>query len=305
MKPTDFSLNPGGYGVPTREELIDHRIWDSHYHGFFGGGGVTQHFATMFYVERMGIERVIALDIAAGSGARTRGSAQPFLILDNQEREILEKDVASDSRVGRISGIIRINPTYPEDSCLKMEQWIRNGPCIGIKYSGGSNEGVTCSHPNNDVIVRLGKELNAVIYVHTWIKVGGSPRYPGGGNNGTESTPMDVAILARRFPDVTIVCGHSGGDWELGARAIRSCENVYFEFAGSDPHSGEVDYAVNILGVDRIVWGGHGPSRSYATELSKVFDSNLNKADRMKVLGGNYRRLARAIFQKKGHPLAV
>ena len=29
--------------------------------------------------------------------------------------------------------------------------------------------------------------------------------------------------------------------------------------------------AVKELGVDRIVWGGHGPSRSYATEFGKVW----------------------------------
>lgn len=297
MRATEFSLNPARYGLPTREELVEHRIWDSHYHGFMSSTTMAGHEATMYYVERMGIERVIALDIAGGSGARGRGAATPFVKVEDQQREILVKDSA------RISGIIRIDPTKPEDSCRKIEQWIRNGPCVGIKYSGGAPTGVTCSHPNNDAIIKLCQELNAVIYIHTWIKVGGTPRFPGGGNNGSESTPMDVALLAKRFPNVPMICGHSGGDWELGARAIRPCENVYFEFSGSDPHSGQVDYAVNELGADRIVWGGHGPSRSYATELSKVFDSSLNKADRMKVFGGNWRRIAAKIFQQKGYAL--
>ncbi|MEY4941142.1 MAG: hypothetical protein RIQ93_2877 [Verrucomicrobiota bacterium] len=296
MKPTDFALSPAGYGLPTREELVAHRIWDAHYHGFFGAG-VPQHYATMFYVERMGIERVIALDIAGGSGARSRGSAQPFLTIDDQQREILEKERA------RVSGIIRIDPNRPENTLQKMEQWIRNGPCFGIKYAGG-NDGVTCSHPNNDAIIERCKELRAIVYIHTWLKVGGSPRRPGGGNGGGEATPMDVAILAKRFPDVPMICGHSGGDWEIGARAIRPHENVYFEFSGSDPHSGQVDYAVNELGVDRIVWGGHGPMRSYATELTKVFDSDLTLSDRMKVLGGNVRRLAAPIFKAKGYEMA-
>jgi predicted TIM-barrel fold metal-dependent hydrolase len=277
--------------------LIEHRIWDAHYHGFFGSG-VPQHQATMFYVERMGIERVIALDIAGGSGARSRGSAQPFLALDDQQREILEKDR------DRVSGIIRIDPNRPENTLQKIDQWIRHGPCIGIKYAGG-NDGVTCSHPNNDVIVQRCKELQAVIYIHTWLKVGGNPRRPGGGNGGGESTPMDVALLAQRFPDVPMICGHSGGDWEIGARAIRPYPNVYFEFSGSDSHSGQVDYAVNELGVDRIVWGGHGPMRSYATELTKVFDSDLNLAGRMKVFGGNVRRMAAPIFKAKGYKMVL
>jgi predicted TIM-barrel fold metal-dependent hydrolase len=182
-----------------------------------------------------------------------------------------------------------------------MEKWIRNGPCIGIKYIT-ERMGVTCSHPNNDQIIRLADELGAVIYVHTWIKVGGSPRFAGGGNMPGESTPMDLAILAKRFPNVPMICGHSGGDWELGARAIRPCQNVLFEFSGSYPHSGSVDYAVNELGADRIVWGDHGPSRSLATEISKVLDASLTNAQRMKIFGENYRRTWAKLFRKKGIP---
>ncbi|HVC96330.1 MAG TPA: hypothetical protein VND64_21780 [Pirellulales bacterium] len=34
--------------------------------------------------------------------------------------------------------------------------------------------------------------MNAVIYIHTWLQVGGKPRRPGGKNVPGESTPMDV-----------------------------------------------------------------------------------------------------------------
>ena len=111
---------------------------------------------------------------------------------------------------------------------------------------------------------------------------------------------MDLAKLAQRFPKVSLICGHSGGDWELGVRAIRPFKNVLLEFAGSDPHSGMVEYAIRELGVDRLVWGGHGPSRSYATELGKVLDADISKADRMKIFGGNLRRISAPIFRKKG-----
>ena len=39
----------------------------------------------------------------------------------------------------------------------------------------------------------------------------------------------------------------------------------------------------------------------YATELSKVLDASLSKSDRMKVLGGNYRRTWAKLFQKQRH----
>jgi predicted TIM-barrel fold metal-dependent hydrolase len=78
---------------------------------------------------------------------------------------------------------------------------------------------------------------------------------------------------------------------------------VYVEFSGSDPHSGQVDYMVEELGVDRLVWGGHGPTRSYATELGKVFDADLDDDQRRRILGGNLRKLATNIFRKKGWKL--
>ena len=303
MQSTEFAYNPASYGVPTRQELIEHRIWDTHYHGLSRGGGLEQHRAMMFYVERMGIERVVSLDIGGGVHSEPSRPGRPPASQQERERADQEQvDLLLKER-DRISGIIRINPTYPDESCAMMEKWIRTGPCIGIKYGVAGT--VKCSHPNNDPIIRLARELQAVIYIHTFMVVGGTPRVPGGGSSIAESHPADVAILARRFPDVPMICGHSGGDWELGARAIRSCKNVYFEFSGSDPHSSEIDYAVAELGVDRIVWGGHGPSRSFATELGKVFDANLSRADRMKVLGGNYRRLAEPIFRKKGQSITT
>src|SRR5581483_7002267 len=59
----EFVLDPAAYGLPTREELVKLRIWDIHYHGFLGGG-MRQHEENLFYVERMGIERMLSLDIA-------------------------------------------------------------------------------------------------------------------------------------------------------------------------------------------------------------------------------------------------
>ena len=64
MKAQQFSLDPRQYGIPDRQQLVDLRIWDSHYHGFLTGNDpIKQHHEMMFYVERMGIERVISVDI--------------------------------------------------------------------------------------------------------------------------------------------------------------------------------------------------------------------------------------------------
>jgi predicted TIM-barrel fold metal-dependent hydrolase len=292
--PQQFVLSPAAYGLPTRDDLIKFRIWDIHYHGFFQGG-MKQHLENLFYVDRMGVERMLSVDIA-GTSADPLG----FKLTEDQKREYREY---LEKNSDRVSGLIPIDPGLPVESCRKMEEWIGKGPCIGIKFYGGNPTGTVCSHPNTDAIIRLAADMKAVIYIHTWLKIGGTPRRPGGESERGESTPMDVALLAERFSEVPLICGHSGGDWELGVRAVRRYPNVYIEFSGSDPHSGQVDYTVREIGASRLIWGGHGPSRSYSTELSKVLDADLTHDERVKIFGGNLRRLAAPIFRQKGYKI--
>ena len=291
----DFVLDPRLLGLPGRNELLDLRIWDLHYHGFLAmpDGDARDHTEMLFYADRLGIERSFALDIGGPRKAPLQshpGEAVQLRLLEQQ------KD--------RLSGVVVIDPSEPDRSVAQMKKWIQQGPCVGIKYRGwGNRDSLRCDHPNNDVIIEAARAMNALVYVHTWIKVGGQPRRPGGGVYEGENTPWDLVRLAKRFPDIPFVCGHGGGDWELGAQIVRPYVNILFEFAGSDPHSGSVDYVVRELGVDRIVWGGHGPSRSYSTELSKVLDAELTQAQRMQVLGGNVRRTWSAIFKQRGYRL--
>lgn len=289
---TEFALDPAAYGLPTREDLVKLRIWDIHYHGFAARDGLKQHEETYRSVERMGIERVFSLEVG---GSLDR----PFepTGFEAEQKAIIEQPGS------KVSGMACVDPAEPQRSVEKMVQWIRNGPCVGIKYAGHGRHAIRCNHPNNDAIISLAAELGALCYIHSWLNVGGEPRRPGGGNQSGEATPMDVVELAKRFPDYPIICGHTGGDWELGIRAVRDQKNVLMEFAGSDPHSGAVDLAVKELGADRIVFGGHIPSRSYATELAKVLDADITQEQRMLILGGNLRRIAAGIFKRKGYKI--
>ncbi len=278
---TDF--DPAILGLPSHRKMKSLRIWSLHFHGL----DVMEEVEP--YIRRMGIERVCSLDIGGwGDDPETRKMEA------RQRRKLKEWE-------DLVLPIIRIDPTRPKQSLAKMERWLVDGPAIGIKYQGGYSEDISCAHPNNDPIIERARELGAVIYIHTWLKVGGDPRRVGGGNNRGESTPMDVATLAERFPDTPLICGHAGGDWELGVRAVRPRENVLLEFAGSNPFSGSVDFAVKELSVERVTWGGHAESRSYANELSKVFDADLTHAQRKKILGGNLRRLAVPIAKRQGY----
>src|SRR5439155_4048926 len=128
---------------------------------------------------------------------------------------------------------------------------------------------------------------------HTWFKTDGT-QYPG------ESTPLDLVELARRHPNTPLICGHAGGTWEMGIRAIRAQPNLYLEIAGSDPTNGFVEMAVRELGASRIIYGTDAGGRSFASQLSKVQGADIPEEAKRLILGENLRRLMRPILQAKG-----
>ncbi|MGH7945828.1 MAG: amidohydrolase family protein [Opitutaceae bacterium] len=279
----EFTLDPRAIGLPSRDELVEMRIWDSHYHG------ISQHADVMPYFDRMGVERVFCLDV--GFMRRTK----------EETESAAEKDFAVLGKwKERMSGLCRVDPARVDDTLEHLDRCVRHEPCIGIKTGGYHDAPMTVAHRNFDPIVRLLAEVEAVIYIHAVFQVGGTPRKFDGGNRADESSPRDVAALAVRFPNVKMICGHQGTDWELGIRQIRPYKNVYMEFAGWPPESGSLDFAVKELGVDRIVWGCHAPSRSFANSLSQVYDADLTAAQRKLIFGTNLRKLSAGIHRRKG-----
>jgi predicted TIM-barrel fold metal-dependent hydrolase len=146
-----------------------------------------------------------------------------------------------------------------------------------------------------DPIVRRATELKALVFQHTWIKVTGN--LPG------ESTPAELAALAARHPDAAIICGHTGGDWERGVRAIRPYKNVYADLAGGDPAAGETEMAVRELGAERVLYGSDAGGRSFASQLAKVYGADIPEDAKRLILGANTLRLLTPILKAKGRSL--
>ncbi|MBL9126684.1 MAG: amidohydrolase family protein, partial [Verrucomicrobiales bacterium] len=115
-----------------------------------------------------------------------------------------------------------------------------------------------------------------------------------------ESTPMDLARLAVRHPNATLICGHSGGDWEQGLAAIRPHPRVYADLGGGDPAAGFTEMAVRELGDERVLYGSDVGGRSFASQLAKVLGADIPESARRRILGPNLRRILTPILRAKG-----
>jgi predicted TIM-barrel fold metal-dependent hydrolase len=257
-------------------------IWDNHCHisGIPGETAAERIDKLIAIADRVGVER---LCVHLG---RHLGGENP-----TPEQIRSDNDFVLDAfrhAKGRVVGYVYLNPNHLEFSLQEFDRCVKNGPMVGVKLWVAKK----CSAPELDPIVRRAAEQRAVIYQHTWMKVGG--------NQPGESSPADMVELARRHPDVRLICGHAGGDWERGIRTIRGTPNVLLEIAGSDPCSGFVEMAVRELGAARIVYGSDVSGRSFSSQIAKVTGAAIPESAKRMILRDNLRGLLGPILQAKG-----
>lgn len=256
-------------------------IWDLHCHisGVPGRTPDERMVQLIHAADRHGIDR---LCVYMGMSWSQDPSPDDFR---RQNDEVLQ---ALTHWHDRAFGFVYLNPNYVRESLNELDRCVRDGPMVGVKLWVAKR----CNSEALDPIIRRAAELKAVIFQHTWIKTDG--------NYAGESTPTDLAELAVRHPAVPLICGHTGGNWELGIRVIRPLKNVYADTAGSDPTNGFVEMAVRELGADRVIYGSDTGGRSFASQLAKVRDGNIPETAKQKILGENLHRLMTPILRAKG-----
>jgi predicted TIM-barrel fold metal-dependent hydrolase len=261
------------------------RIWDVHSHlECLQGDRPEERMGILIrHMDRLGIERLI---LSQGFGEHMPYPT-PAQVREENDRVLRAVRHFSD----RAYGSLFLNPR-DRDFCLQeFDRCIRDGPMVCV---GELETDVRCNSPLLDPIVERAISMKVPILQHTWIVTGG--------NKIDESTPDDLVELARRHPDANFICAHSGGNWELGIRAIRNTRNIYAEIAGSDPTSGFLEMAVRELGTERVVYGSDVGCRSFASQVAKVIGAEIPDSAKELILGGNLRRLLALILKAKGFP---
>jgi hypothetical protein len=256
-------------------------IWDNHSHmsGVPGRTPAERMAAMLKIADRMGIQR---LCVFMGMNFVYDPSPEQLRLANDQVLAAVR------AWPERIFGYVYLNPKHQAASFQELDRCVCDGPMVGVKLWVAEH----CNSADLDPIVERAAELKAPVLQHTFLKITGN--LPG------ESTPMDLAELAARHPQATLICGHTGADWERGLRAIRRCPNVYADLCGSDPTAGFVEMAVAELGAERLLYGSDAGGRSFASQLAKVLGANISDAAKRLILAGNLKRLLRPILRQKG-----
>lgn len=213
----------------------------------------------------------------------------PKFMISNQSERVLA-ETKKQRKEGSLIVFASLHPLMKKKE-EKIRKHIENG-ALGIKL----HPPMQLSKPNSEgymEIYELCDHYRLPVLFHT----GFSPLTPRWTKKFTK--PNDFKEPVRKFPDVTFIFGHAGGEntsREM-AQIANEHENVYMEIDGQPPL--RLHEIIDIMGSDRILYGSDWPYYPMAMQLAKVLVATRKKPFlRKKILSGNANLLLEDIRTK-------
>lgn len=179
----------------------------------------------------------------------------------------------------RFIGFGVISPRYgtAKDVAAEVDRCVQELGFKGLKLHPSLNEYFADS-PVVYPVVEKAIQYDIPMLFHCW--------------SDTYSSPRAIAALADRYPEAKIIMGHMGGDHWLEAIHIAAThENIYLDTADSHGDLLVMHTAVQVAGEDKITFGSDVPAFNLPSELAKVKHAMIGETAKVKILGGNARRL--------------
>lgn len=184
----------------------------------------------------------------------------------------------------KIGGFLYVSPEH--DNALDVvKRGIEEQGFSGVKIWVSQK----CDAPCMDKVAKATIDYGVPMLIHTFHK---------SRNQGeNESVGKNVASLAKRFPELKIIMAHLGGNCYNGIPMIRKLKNVWVDLSCTMFHSSYLDYTLDNIGADRILFGTDMPGGPFLNNVGKVLHSNTTEYERelifyknaLKILDRNYR----------------
>lgn len=219
--------------------------------------------------ERLGVDLFLCSNL---------GAFQPHPGLD-EVRE-MNRVLAGELRrhPDQLRGYCYVNPRFGRDSLDDLRRNVEEHGMVGIKLWIAT----LADDPLCDPILEYAAERRLIVLTHAWRKTVG--RFP------YESTAVHVAAAARRHPEVRFLMAHLGGQAESAVNTVRAAPNIAVDTSGTIIGAGEVAFAVERLGPDRVVFGSDLHHIDLAANVGKVLGAGLDADIEDRVFGGTVAR---------------
>ena len=170
----------------------------------------------------------------------------------------------------RIKSYLTVNPHYPDWDL--DDYFVRDNRFLGLKVIPFVQGWQPIDDPRFDAYYAYADKKGLPVLFHAWM-------------------PEEVeqaTRVARRFPGAKFIFGHSGFTArDLAVDAVRSCENVVLDTTISETNDGAIEWLVNKVGADRVVYGTDLTAFECSHILGRLLLSRLTDTEKEKILGLN------------------
>ena len=174
-----------------------------------------------------------------------------------------------------------LNPNYPDRMKEELKAYPHQKGFVGFKFWSDYHK-VAITDDRYRPALEFAQEHRLMILMHTW---GNSP-YDG---------PGLVEEVAKRYPEVTILMGHSGyGEWNRAIGVARDYPNAYLELTAAYHVNGIIERMVQGAGSHKILFGTDMPWFDPHYGIGCIICAHISDEDRHNILHSNAEALLRA-----------
>lgn len=112
--------------------------------------------------------------------------------------------------------------------------------------------------------------------------------------DGDACYPEQTDILSERYPNVTFILAHSGASFDIArmnGAVAKKHDNVVLDITYTSTSRGMIEFLVNEVGADKVLFGTDSPMRDPTPQLAWVCYAKLSQEDKKKILAGNISRI--------------
>jgi predicted TIM-barrel fold metal-dependent hydrolase len=256
MDPDNKLMNQMYQGLPLDSVLI----LDAHAHLFDTAEDLID------IADRLGIDKLfLQVPFVTGSG-----EAEYYRALQHYP----------DHFIGSVGGV---NPWYPDEILSRLDELFDDRGCITLGEQGPSYFDYPVTGPNYRTVWEYAEKKGCIVSVHSDHR-----NYP-------VAAPLEVAEVARQYPDLPIGIVHCGIDTPDGLdesiQAAMACDNIFLEISSVNARFGALERLVDKVGADRIIYGSDCGAIHMCSDLANVVFARISDGAKESILGLNLARL--------------
>ncbi|MBI3944198.1 MAG: amidohydrolase [Chloroflexi bacterium] len=170
-----------------------------------------------------------------------------------------------------------LNPQFGQETVDELEKCILEWGFKGLKLMA-TLHGYNLNTPPVYTLLDKARELGVVINIHS---------------GSYNSHPLQIAALARRYPELPFIMDHMGYRSYTGDAVIaaQECPNIYLSTTLISPAEPiMIKFAVARVGPERVVFGSNGPGTYVDMSMEGIRRLKLGQAAEDLIFGGNAAR---------------